>query len=186
MILKLSALRLTLLSTFLFCSLLAHAQTVAEICDNGIDDDGDGLIDCYDQDCTCTGQCDSFYYKTCNADCYYVPPCDQINLGIQWTSEAEVGTYSPLVAGDMDKDGIPDIVTYANERPDIYIIDGATGLTKVHIVGPTDYPGGTAPAIADLDQMTNYGQALDLISYRYANQFTWNMDSDEVTELVET
>ena len=40
-------------------------------------------------------------------------------------------------------------------------------------------------AIADLDQMTNYGQALDLISYRYANQFTWNMDSDEVTELVE-
>ena len=40
-------------------------------------------------------------------------------------------------------------------------------------------------AIADLDQMTNYGQALDLISYRYANQFSWNMESDEVTELVE-
>ncbi|MBO0949504.1 hypothetical protein [Fibrella forsythiae] len=40
-------------------------------------------------------------------------------------------------------------------------------------------------AIAELDQMTNYGQALDLISYRYANQFMWNMDSDEVTELVE-
>lgn len=40
-------------------------------------------------------------------------------------------------------------------------------------------------AIAELDQMTNYGQALDLISYRYANQFMWNMESDEVTELVE-
>ncbi len=40
-------------------------------------------------------------------------------------------------------------------------------------------------AIADLDQLTNYGQALDLISYRYANQFMWNMNSDEVTELVE-
>jgi hypothetical protein len=40
-------------------------------------------------------------------------------------------------------------------------------------------------AIAELDQLTNYGQALDLISYRYANQFMWNMDSDEVTELVE-
>lgn len=40
-------------------------------------------------------------------------------------------------------------------------------------------------AIAELDQMTNYGQALDLISYRYANQFMWHMESDEVTELVE-
>ncbi|MEZ0610726.1 hypothetical protein ACAW74_19595 [Fibrella sp. WM1] len=40
-------------------------------------------------------------------------------------------------------------------------------------------------AIAELDQLTNYGQALDLISYRYANQFMWNMDSDEVSELVE-
>ena len=40
-------------------------------------------------------------------------------------------------------------------------------------------------AVAELDQMTNYGQALDLISYRYANQFMWNMESDEVTELVE-
>ena len=38
---------------FLFASMLA-AQTV-ENCTNGIDDDGDGLIDCYDQDCTCTG-----------------------------------------------------------------------------------------------------------------------------------
>ncbi len=135
---------------FLFPVFL-FSQTSPEICDNGLDDDGDGLIDCYDQDCTCTGQCDNFYYTTCNADCFYVPPCDQINLGIQWTAQAETGTYSPLVAGDMDKDGIPDIVTYWVEKPDIYIIDGATGATKVHIVGPTDYPGGTAPAIADLD-----------------------------------
>ncbi|WP_375443938.1 hypothetical protein [uncultured Fibrella sp.] len=40
-------------------------------------------------------------------------------------------------------------------------------------------------AVAELDQVTNYGEALDLISYRYANQFMWNMESDEVTELVE-
>ena len=133
-----------LLPGFLFC------QT-PEDCDNGVDDDLDGLIDCYDEDCTCTGQCDDFYYTTCNADCYYVPPCDEITLGIQWTAQAETGTYSPLVAGDMDKDGIPDIVTYRVEKPDIYIIDGATGATKIHITGPTDYPGGTAPAIADLD-----------------------------------
>lgn len=40
-------------------------------------------------------------------------------------------------------------------------------------------------AIAELDKVGNYGQALDLISYRYASQFMWDMSSDEVGELVE-
>lgn len=130
---------------------LLFAQTATEICDNGIDDDGDGLIDCYDQDCTCTGQCNDFWYTTCNADCFFLPSCDTINLGIQWTGQAETGTYSPLVAGDMDGDGIPEIVTYRVEGTEIYIIDGATGATKLQINSPTTLAGGTAPAMADLD-----------------------------------
>jgi hypothetical protein len=40
-------------------------------------------------------------------------------------------------------------------------------------------------AMAELDKMSNYGQALDLISYRYASQYLWDMSSDEVSELVE-
>lgn len=139
----------------LFCflsvfPLLLAAQTV-EDCSNGIDDDGDGLIDCYDQDCTCSGQCDDFYYTTCNADCFFLPNCDTISLGVQWVGQAETGTYSPLVAGDMDGDGIPEIVTYRVEGTEIYIINGATGATKVQIASPTILSGGTAPAMADLD-----------------------------------
>lgn len=42
-----------------------------------------------------------------------------------------------------------------------------------------------AQAIGELDTMSNYGQALDLISYRYASQYLWDMSSDEVSELVE-
>ncbi len=42
-----------------------------------------------------------------------------------------------------------------------------------------------AQAMAELDTMPNYGQALDLISYRYASQHLWDMGSDEVSELVE-
>ncbi len=141
---------------FLFVVFLAlpnfsYGQTT-ENCTNGIDDDGDGLIDCYDTDCTCTGQCDDFYYSTCNADCYFVPPCTNLSLGTQWVSQAQTNTYSPLVAGDMDADGIPDIVTYESEAFNIFIIDGATGATKVTIISPTMLPGGTAPAIADLDK----------------------------------
>ncbi|MBK8556840.1 MAG: hypothetical protein IPL65_14175 [Lewinellaceae bacterium] len=96
--------RLRPLFTLLFVAfnaLLLSAQAIPENCTNGIDDDGDGLIDCFDPDCTCTGQCDQFYYNTCGGDCSYVPPCTQLTLGIQWVGEAETGTYSPLVAGDM-------------------------------------------------------------------------------------
>jgi len=136
-------------------------NSVAEICDNGMDDDGDGLIDCYDQDCTCApGTCDKFYYTTCNADCFFQPPCGNIQLGIKWVSEAETGTYSPLVAGDMDRDGIPEIVVIRSFTPDtrdIYILSGIDGKIKVHIIGETTYPGGTAPAIADLDK-DGYGE----------------------------
>ncbi|MFN0015626.1 MAG: FG-GAP-like repeat-containing protein [Saprospiraceae bacterium] len=130
---------------------ICSAQTQAEICDNGMDDDGDGLIDCYDQDCTCTGQCDDFYYTTCNADCFFLPTCDSISLGVQWVGDAETGTYSVLAAGDMDGDGIPEIVTYNVESVEIFIIDGATGKTKFVIISPSSLAGGTAPAMADLD-----------------------------------
>ncbi|GAB3892337.1 hypothetical protein [Spirosoma agri] len=40
-------------------------------------------------------------------------------------------------------------------------------------------------AIDEIDTLSNYGQALDLISYRYASQYLWDMSSDEVSELVE-
>ena len=40
-------------------------------------------------------------------------------------------------------------------------------------------------AIEEIDTLDNYGQALDLISYRYASQYVWDMNSDEVSELVE-
>jgi len=159
----------TFLPFLFFIVFLLPQQTWAqavEDCTNGIDDDGDGLIDCYDQDCTCTGQCDDFYYQTCDADCFYVPPCGQISLGIQWVGQAETGTYSTLVAGDMDKDGIPDIVTYWVEKPDLYIIDGATGATKVHVICPSDFAGGTAPAIADLDH-DGYGEIVIVANDRY-------------------
>ena len=137
---------------FVFSPIFLYSQSI-EDCSNGIDDDADGLIDCFDTDCACTGLCDSFYYTTpCNPDCQYIPPCGPVSLATKWVSNAETGTYSPLVAGDMDGDGIPEVVTTWVEQPDLYILDGATGQIKVHVINPvTVWPGGTAPAIADLD-----------------------------------
>ena len=37
-----------------------------EICDNGFDDDSDGLIDCFDNDCC--DQCPEYYFDSCQSD----------------------------------------------------------------------------------------------------------------------
>ncbi len=50
------------------------------------------------------------------------------------------------------------------------------------------FNGNTAAynqAVAELDTLNNYGQALDLIQYRYASQYSWDMNSDEVNELID-
>ncbi len=146
------SLQISFLSLFFSLPFLLHSQSM-EDCANGLDDDGDGLIDCFDTDCACTGQCDSFYYTPiCNPDCQFLPPCGPVSLATKWTSNAQTGTFSPMVAGDLDGDGIPEVVTTRVEQSDLYILDGVTGQIKVHIIEPsTLWPGGTAPAIADLD-----------------------------------
>ena len=159
-----------LLATVIICfwdENTALAQATAEICNNGMDDDGDGLIDCFDTDCACApGQCDNFYYNTCPTDCFYIAPCDSVDLGVQWAGNVNTGSYPVVVAGDMDNDGKPDVVTYLNEGNLIYILDGTTGAMKVTITSPTNLPGGTSPAIADLDH-DGFGEIVIVGDDRY-------------------
>ena len=59
-----STLRKFLLWVLLFVPLFTFAQT--ENCSNGIDDDGDNLVDFYDPDCSCgTVGCGNPYYNIC-------------------------------------------------------------------------------------------------------------------------
>jgi hypothetical protein len=44
----------------------------AETCNNGVDDDGDGLQDCLDPDCVVPG------FQSCSVQCELVPPCTAI------------------------------------------------------------------------------------------------------------
>ena len=141
----------SILAAALFCApLFLFSQT--ENCTNGLDDDGDGLIDCFDPDCECTGPCASFYYQTCQIPCTYHPPCDSISLGVQWESTADVGNYPCIVAGDLDGDGVPDIVAPRSDSSNLFVLDGKTGLVKWEVNTNTTFVGGTAPAIADVDK----------------------------------
>ena len=109
----------------LFLPISAFSQV--EIAKNGVDDDGDGLIDCFDPDVECTGACADFFYQTCLIPCAYNPPCDSISLGAQWEGSDDVGDYPVLVAGDMDGDGVPEVIVCASNRSLLEVLDGATG-----------------------------------------------------------
>ena len=98
---------------------------VVEICDNGIDDDGDGLIDCVDDDC-------------------FFPL-------ISDSGQALGNSYSFGVAlGDLDGDGDLDAwVANSNQPNRVWINDGLGNFTDSgQALGNSD---STDVAIGDLD-----------------------------------
>ncbi|WP_333818798.1 gliding motility-associated C-terminal domain-containing protein [Ohtaekwangia sp.] len=85
---------------------------VCEICDNGIDDDGDRFIDCYDKECSIDAACANFFIGkdiTCNVKPDSFPPFE---MKIKYKSEPKRANHiNRLIAGDVDNDGVPEIVT---------------------------------------------------------------------------
>ncbi len=71
-------LRFTSLFTFIFIISISSALAQVEICSNGVDDDGDGLIDCDDSDCVALITCQD----TDNDDIIDIQDSDNDNDGI--------------------------------------------------------------------------------------------------------
>ncbi len=126
-----------------------------EICNNDIDDDGDGLVDEYDSDCEClVYDCDNNAILDC-PDCQAVPP-----LSSKWEIETvwsydfpDANSTRTPVVGDVDGDCVPDVVSVSQEINAILIIDGQTGLLKYQI--PTYATGAGASGnlvIGDVDR----------------------------------
>ncbi len=134
-----------------------------EICDNGIDDDGDGLIDCYDPDCGCTKACDAQYFKVCPLECTQPFPQTPVAVRLEWESVDTIWhEYSMPVIGDIDGDGEVEIIgkkgpfSHTNFRlldTGFVVYKGRNGATKYKI-DTTPLVNYTNPtiAIADLDR----------------------------------
>lgn len=130
---------------------ISSGFTQTEICNNGLDDDGDGLVDCFDGDCAGNNLCVSHFTNGVIPDCPDTPNVAQFSMRLQWTSTAGEDYVTPVV-GDLDGDGIPEIVTvnYGNGR--LYVLNGQDGSTITNISYPNTYhnfAGGSA--IADID-----------------------------------
>ncbi len=137
----------------------ANAATIAvtpfmEICDNGIDDDGDGLIDCFDDDCFATLACEGFYYGASASTCTFEPeiaPAFELEFVCQTNDSLyPIDQRSAVYVGDVDGDGIPEMVANDPSPGRIQIFNGEDCSIKQSIVTENNSPFAQV-AIADVD-----------------------------------
>ncbi len=98
-----------------------------EICDNGYDDDDDGLVDYYDSDCCLTEPSFNFI---CDTMC--IEPHDfPYTIRREWESSLRTdGFYAPVV-GDIDNDGVVELIGRTRDTTQISIFDGRTGQEEL-------------------------------------------------------
>ncbi|MBT1707533.1 gliding motility-associated C-terminal domain-containing protein [Fulvivirgaceae bacterium PWU5] len=83
-----------------------------EICDNGIDDDGDRFIDCYDKECVLSNVCKDFFIGKTDS-CNVKPEIfPPFEMKLKYKSQPGTANHvNRLIVGDVDNDGIPELVT---------------------------------------------------------------------------
>ncbi|HTH57763.1 MAG TPA: gliding motility-associated C-terminal domain-containing protein [Cyclobacteriaceae bacterium] len=114
---------------FVFLATAVFGQAT-EICNNGIDDDGDGFIDCFDGDCAGKSVCSGFYLGNdvvCQAKPSKFP---QFSMKLKWGSDNQTTNHlNRTSVGDLNRDGIPEVYATEIEGGKIYKLDGKTGKT---------------------------------------------------------
>jgi hypothetical protein len=146
-------------------SVRVQISNCVEICDNGLDDDFDGLVDCFDPDC-CGQGCEDHYFTDCPPpNCQYMPATNPLNLTNEWTYTTNWQEYNTPIVGDLDGDSIPEVIgkkgpftgTTTAVYEDLLVIDGATGQLEATIQTPRFKWYYNAVAIMDADS-NGYGE----------------------------
>ncbi len=118
--------------TFLLIALSSVAQ-VKEICNNGIDDDFDGFIDCYDGDCANESACDGIFLGN-DANCSVPPPqFPAFTMTIDFKSPPTFNHLARMVIGDLDRDGMPEMVGMNRYTKKLYVLNGNDGSIKTEV-----------------------------------------------------
>lgn len=136
---------------FFFLVCIGTKAFCQEVCNNGIDDDGDGLIDCYDPECSGNVACSDFFYGKPSVTCSMNPTNPAFTLNQVWESTVNVSTRSTMMVGDIDADGIPEVVCHKDGANQLYVLDGISGNIEVTINCPPIADHVDAIAIGDTD-----------------------------------
>ncbi|CAA6819092.1 MAG: internalin, putative, partial [uncultured Aureispira sp.] len=127
----------------------------SEICDNGIDDDGDGLIDCYDPDCCGHQVCTNVFYTACpTTPCSYSVVDTTIAIQQRYQSTTDYMVFHTPVFGDIDLDGETEVVLlkYNPGNNAIDIVNGLSGAVETTISTSTFGDNRLATiALGDID-----------------------------------
>ncbi|MTI21971.1 hypothetical protein E1176_13140 [Fulvivirga sp. RKSG066] len=127
--------RLLLTLPVFLLMLMATSATAQEACGStcgdGIDNDGDGFIDCFDSDCASCTECDGFYTGN-DASCEATPSeFPAFSLAMDFSSPNKTANHIGRIAiGDLDRDGIPEIATQNRYTDEVYILNGNDGSVK--------------------------------------------------------
>ncbi len=155
-----------------------------EICNNGIDDDNDGLIDCYDPDCKDNNQCNQFYYSIDSDTSCIKPNNTTYPLEVLWSCVVDEKNltgvpYRVTITGDIDQDGVPEVIFPVYDS--IVIINGSTGnIENKFAIGSSFGQNINQLAIGDVDD-DRFGEVLfgaGLFAYCYEHDGTLKWRSD--------
>ena len=119
-----------LITAILLLSLTATFSQETQ-CSNGIDDDGDGLVDCFDPDCSsqlssCTET--TGFLESASGCTVEIPKADTFELAEEWRTENIMYDSRIPLVGDVDNDGLTEVVI--TNLGNTYIIDGVSGKVK--------------------------------------------------------
>ena len=153
-----------------------------EICNNGLDDDCDGLADCFDPDCYGIGDCTSsestYFYGLPDSPCdaaWATPPTDE-GLAVQWMYPTVSTVNRFTLIGDLDNDGVSEIVMN-NSSTNLAVFNGATGAIVQNIVQPNYWYAHGVLADADNNGFGEIYWTTDenkMICYDYqTSSITW-------------
>jgi len=129
-----------------------------EICDNGIDDDGDGLIDCYDPDCCGIAPCDAQYYDPCAVHCVEAWEPQVLAVRREWTTTGNNWhPYNTPIVIDMDGDGEVEVIGNKGtwngfvDYKNLLVLDSYDGSVKAEINTPWFRHVATSLCAGDVD-----------------------------------
>ena len=134
--------RLTAATLCLIVLAIAAPPAAQEPCDGCADDDGDGVVGCYDPDCWLEPVCDGSYVSSLLPE----PSCGAVRLELMWS--ADYGGMLPVL-GDIDADGVPELVCF--NPPYLRIVDGSTGRVERETEIPSLTVFGSGASIGDVD-----------------------------------
>ena len=80
------------------------------------DDDEDGFIDCFDSDCSMVPDCAGSFVSD-QPNCEVIPAVASFDLAQEWASPNRTATnLSTIAIGDLDGDGIPEVVLWLSSQ----------------------------------------------------------------------